>query len=125
MITDLPDLTTSRKRKRDQDFTMPKRRQARISYPISHAGQLTRDVTYDAASHVIKNELKNVGKDLVFAAMEKTVAPEKQEIMMTELRKSEAIPTLLKKYLGGLENLPGPIQLGLLLVQKYGKVLLG
>ena len=104
---------------------MPKRRQARISYPISHAEQLTRDVTSDITSHVIKNELKNVGKDLVYAAMEKTVSPEKQEAMMAELSKSEAIPTLIKKYLGGMENLPGPIQLGLLLAQKYGKVLLG
>ena len=124
MITDLPDLTSHKRKRASPDFTLPKRRQARISYPISHAGQLSRDVTYDAASHVIKNELKNVGKDLIYTGMQKTVAPEKQEIMMAELNKSEAIPTLLKKYLGGMENLPGPIQLGLLLAQKYGKVLL-
>ena len=55
-------------------------------------------------SEIIKNELKNAGKQIVYAAMEKTVNPDKQQTMKTELEKSEAIPALLKTYLGGWKN---------------------
>ena len=122
MIADLPDLpSVSRKRgraERDPIGLFPKRRRARISYPSAPSPVI------DMTAHIVKNELKNAGKQLVYAAMERTVAQEKQESMKTELQKSEAIPALLKHYLGGLENLPKPLQLGILLAEKYGKTLL-
>ena len=125
MIAELPDLpSVSRKRGRaergrtDPVGLFPKRRRARISYPTAPSPVI------DMTAHIVKNELKNAGKQLVYAAMERTVAQEKQESMKTELEKSEAIPALLKHYLGGLENLPKPLQLGILLAEKYDKTLL-
>ena len=82
------------------------------------------DVTNELVSDVIKNELKDAGRDLVYTAMQKTVAPERQSQMEEELKKSEAVGMLIKRYLDPMQNLPGPLQLALLLGQKYGKVLL-
>ena len=130
MIADLPDLTSqplSRKRARAAPTTagtggfFPKRRRGRITYPT---GPSIFAPAVDMTSEIIKNELKNAGKQIVYAAMEKTVKSEKQQTMKEELEKSVAIPALLKTYLGGMENLPGPLQLGVLLAEKYGKVLL-
>ena len=50
-------------------------------------------------AQIIKNE-QNAGKQIVYAAMEKTVDPAKQAAMKTELEGSAAIPALLKIYLG-------------------------
>ena len=94
------------------------RQSTRIVYPP------TLSAAADMTTEIVRNELKNVGKQLVYAAMEKTVDSAKQHAMKTELEKSEAIPALLKTYLGGMEKLPGLLQLGALLAEKYGKVAL-
>ena len=73
MISDLPDLTQPLSRKRARagvTSLFPKRRReirqnTRIVYPpaLSTAADMTTEI--------VRNELKNVGKQLVYAAMEK------------------------------------------------------
>ena len=42
--------------------------------------------------------------------------------MKAELETSNAVPKLMSNYTGFMDSMPGPLQLALLLAQKYSKV---
>ena len=106
MIADLPEVSRKRGRQ-DWPKTPAKRRAVRISYPTQMQSAV-REVGRDVMSDVIKNELRNAGKDLVYYAMQRTVDTTKQDDLKKELVSSQAISSILTRYLGVVDNVPSP-----------------
>ena len=85
--------------------------------------QLLRATAKDAATSLVKAELRDSLKSVAFQGLERTFSDEaKQKKMRAELDRSKALPELLQQYLGVVESFPQALQIVLLLGQKASSV---
>ena len=78
----------------------------------------------DVVSAAVKKELKEALLQAAVQGLQKTVEPQKGDQLREEFNQSQAIPELMQKYAGFVDSVPGPLQLALLVGQKWAKVAL-
>ena len=83
-----------------------------------------RTKVVDMTSNAVKRELKDALLQAVVQGLQKIIDQQKSDQLRTEFDQSEAIPELMQKYAGFVDNVPGPLQLALLVGQKWAKVAL-
>jgi len=115
MIHDLED---EQPRKKQKSFPTFKRR-GRVQFNAPRTHKIV-----NMASDAVKKELKDALLQAAIQGLQKTVVPEKSDQIRTEFDQSTAIPELMQKYAGFVDNVPGPLQLALLIGQKWAKVAL-
>ena len=116
MIHDLEDEPPRKKQK--ASFPSFKKR-ARIRFDAPRMSKVV-----DMTSNAVKRELKDALLQAAVQGLQKTIDPQKSDQLRTEFDQSEAIPELMQKYAGFVDNVPGPLQLVLLVGQKWAKVAL-
>ena len=117
MIRDLPD---EQPRKKQKSSSFPSfRRRGRVNFDAPRIPKMV-----NVASDAVKRELKQALLEAAVQGLQKTIEPEKSDRLRTEFDQSQAIPELMQKYAGFVDNVPGPLQLVLLIGQKWAKVAL-
>ena len=105
-------------RKKQKSFPSFKRR-GRVHFDVPRTHKIV-----DMASDAVKKELKEALLQAAVQGLQKTIDPQKSDQLRTEFDRSSAIPELMQKYAGFVDNVPGPLQLALLIGQKWAKVAL-
>jgi len=116
MIHDLEDEPPRKKQK--ASFPSFKRR-ARVRFDTPRLAKVV-----DVTSAAVKKELKEALLQAAVQGLQKTIDPQKSDQLRSEFDQSEAIPELMQRYAGFVDNVPGPLQLALLVGQKWAKVAL-
>jgi len=115
MIHDLQDEPPRKKQKSFPSFS----RRARVRFDAPRLPKIV-----DMASDAVKKELKEALLQAAVQGLQKTIEPAKSDLLRAEFDQSQAIPELMQKYAGFVDNVPGPLQLALLIGQKWAKVAL-
>ena len=95
------------------------RRRARVRFDTPRTSKIV-----NMASDAVKKELKDALLQAAVQGLQKTIDPQKSDQLRTEFEQSQAIPELMQRYAGFVDNVPGPLQLALLIGQKWAKVAL-
>ena len=115
MIRDLED---EQPRKKQKSFpTFGCRGRVHFDAPRPHK-------IVDMASDAVKKELKEALLQAAVQGLQKTIEPGKSEQLRVEFDQSQAIPELMQQYAGFVDSVPCPLQLALLIGQKWAKVAL-
>ena len=116
MIHDLEDEQPRKKQK--TSFPTFKRR-GRVHFDAPRMPKIV-----NMASEAVKKELKEALLQAAVQGLQKTIEPAKSDQLRTEFDQSQAIPELMQRYAGFVDSVPGPLQLALLIGQKWAKVAL-